>query len=252
MLQDPEHASVRPQIIGHLGTLLSAHLSLSSADSKSLALIKDELISILASASQAPTTAIAALHVLAVVCRVPHFLSAQEKSFVVSCFNDNLKPDSDPEVAASALVELSNISDIVSRETCERTLPQLFSQLPDTIPSNTRYTTALNALAQLCTPTELFESLVIRVLGRLDQAAILNEDLAALYCHHLLVTLRNVVMKKLNLQHPDLTQTRHKLLPRLFGLFLRSDITDGCWKNPRLCLDASDVITLLVQSMATE
>lgn len=251
-LQDPEHASVRPNILNHLSELLEAVAARASTPSDALqplVAIKAELISIFASASQVPATAVPGLHALTTACKVSGLCTAQDRSFIISCFNQHLTPTADSTVTAAALSELSSMATITAREICDQTLPQLYGQLPDALPSNTEYISTLNALGQLCTPAGLFESLVIRSLTRLDHATSRAEDAAALYAHHLLVTLRVVANRKLQRGDPDLSKASSKLVSRLFGLFIRGESHEGCWKDSRLVFDASEIVALLVRTM---
>lgn len=252
MMQEGDHASVRPDILNHIGGLLEATLHAPSTTARPLEPLKDELVSILASASQAPTTATPALQTLATLCRVDGLLTAEDRLFIISCFNDQLKPDSDPAVTTAALSHLTAVTGRLSREICDRTLPQLYAQLPDAPPSDTAYISALNALAQLCTPSELYESLVIRVLGRLEQTTPQADPASALYSHHLLTTLKVVTQKKASRQDLDLSRARTKLVPKLFSLFIRPDSEAGCWKDDRLVLDSSETLSLLVKTMSAQ
>lgn len=252
MLQDSDHASVRPNLLSHLAELLDAVSKRNHSSAKAIAPLtetKDELVSILASASQVPATAVAGLHALATLCKVDGLLSPQGRSFIISCFNEYLKPGSDATVTAAALAELSSMSTISSREICEQTLPQLYSQLPDALPEDMQYISTLNALGQLCTPAALYESLIIRSMTRLDHATSQDEQSAALYSHNLLVTLRLVTSRKLQRGDSDLSKASSKITARLFGLFIRGEAQQGCWKDSRLVFDASEIIALLVRTM---
>jgi DNA repair/transcription protein MET18/MMS19 len=152
----------------------------------------------------------------------------------------------------------------------EQTLPLLFSSLPDRAPSKDDtlarhvYRKTLSQLQVICHQAELFETLVIRVLARLDLLCSAANDLptedleaTAAYAHSLLHSIAQVLVIKLDEHHPDVPKHIERLVPCLFNLFIASSFSDKeagqlAASEPRLISVAGRIITMVIQSVPTQ
>lgn len=120
------------------------------------------------------------------------------------------------------------------------TLPLLFHQLPDQAPATSnslareKYRSILASLSELCTQVSLFETLVIRVITKLEllsdappvtatsegSEADSTEDArecVIAYAWDLVNTLSTVIDSKLAAKHTDVIKYFDQIVPRLYG-----------------------------------
>jgi DNA repair/transcription protein MET18/MMS19 len=166
----------------------------------------------------------------------------------------------------AALDLLSTISATSSQRVEELTLPSLFSALPDSAPSRDadveRQKTwrTLSFLGRLCRPATLFDTLVIRILAKVDLIMVAlpaahDREPGVAYIHALLHTLRTVLDVKVKRGDPDVAKHMLKLVPHLYRLFILSVLDDQTASNlapePRLVDVTSNIIGLIVQASPT-
>lgn len=252
-LRNPEQASQRSAIIGHLASLLSSLRTLPTPDLSAFDEDKDELVSLLASFSRVEASRAASLQCLVHMSHLPDFLLDVEKAFVVSCFNELLKT---PEIAENAsethiiLSGLVQLIDCLPREVERSTLPILFAQLPETAsPTDTSYKVALNLLARLCINPHLTEPFILRLMTRIEALALRPAD-QVFYTHHLLFALLATLRAKVGAGHSDLPKYADGLIGRLFALFLcdaegKSLVRD----DARIADEAGQLVGVLVFSL---
>ncbi|GAA5820973.1 hypothetical protein JCM3770_006154 [Rhodotorula araucariae] len=278
LYKDQDQITLRPSVLAHIGTLLSSLSpadpdspastgpaiifpppSLSHADGASpLEPFRDDLLSLLPSATRALTCRLPALTGLSALLRVPAFLSPQETEYAVSAMNDVLaRPDGDEyyDAALDALVLVARSHPTLLERL---TLPALFGALPSAAPAegeSETYRRALEALAALCVCHDaLFALLSERLLERLETLLALpaaGERGAALYAHHALATLRAVLNEKVRRGDADVGKYVEALVPRLLALFilptLRKEGEKVVAEDVRLLVDAGRVVNLVVQ-----
>ncbi|KAK4702028.1 DNA repair/transcription protein MET18/MMS19, partial [Phenoliferia sp. Uapishka_3] len=282
LYKNPDEVALRPSLLVHLSTILfslspspsppspstppplfipSSKISHTNSQSP-LEPFRDDLISVLTSATRSPTSRPAALEGLVNLIKIPGFLTSQEIAFGVSSINDVLtNPDNEEqyEAALDGLVEISKIHPGVIEGS---TLPILFGKLPEEAPGsgtkeNGEYRKALEGLAALCVHPELFEGLAGRVLERVEKLVGSSpggegeRSTAALYAHHLLSTLRAVLKAKAGKGDMDVGECLETVVPRLFGMFVRPTLeemeVEVVAKDERLLVDAGMVITVIAQ-----
>jgi len=127
----------------------------------------------------------------------------------------------------------------------ETTLPLLFSQLPDgAVPATSaaRAARALATLRTLCIAPVLFETLVIRLLVRLE----LCEDIW--YALAMLGTLQSVLQSKIDEGHVDVAKYVESLVPKLYELVG----TKGLFGDVKLVEAAAAVVTLVARTLTAE
>lgn len=151
----------------------------------------------------------------------------------------------------------------------EQTLPLLFSSLPDQAPSQNaateraKYWRVLSALTTLCTQSELFETLVIRLTTKLDlvcvPAAINDTDAepSAAYAHSILQTLQKTLAVKVDEGHADVPKYIERLVPRMFNLLIYSAVVPegGTYMpatHPRVISVAGQIIGLVAQVLSVQ
>lgn len=295
MYKNQDDIALRPSLLSHLATLLASlsEPDLVSADpdepppprelsvpptfrhddgQSPLEPHRDDLLSILTGSTRALTCRLPALAGLLALVRVPEFLTPSEVDFSISSINEVLtSPDGDEyyDAALDALVVLARRHP----QAIERlTLPLLLATLPTSplpMPGSAEsdeYRRALEALAALCVPPDLFEILALRLSARLDESLAFIATpssaeyiAAALYSHHLLATLRAVVQEKVKQGHVDVPKYAEGFAPRLCSMFILpttfNEYADGSRSvalDPRLVLDAGRVVNLVVQRVDPE
>ncbi len=126
------------------------------------------------------------------------------------------------------------------------TLPLLFHNLPDGAPPQSakaardRYRSVLDSLSRLCIQPALFQSLVIRIVSKLDLLSPSPETSAdsdidtsatevrecnVAYAWDLLDCLATVIDAKLESKHVDVIKYFNQIIPRLFGLAVNAAMT---------------------------
>ena len=161
---------------------------------------------------------------------------------------------------------LSNISDINTRHVQEQILPFLFSSLPDRAPprmastQRLQYWRNLSALSKLCVQPELFETMVERLLIKLDLicmpksmtvVADSEPELAAAYAHSILIAFVIALETKVKLKHLDIPKYIDRLVFPLFNFFVYSSIgpENMVATNSRVIKAAGRIVTLVVQTL---
>lgn len=306
LYKDQDQITLRPSVLSHLATLLSSlsppdespspsastiptilfpppallsHDSNSSSPSP-LEPFRDDLLSLLPSATRALTCRLAALSALSALLRVPHFLSGDELEYCVSAMNDVLALPLDGDEYYDAALDAVVLVAASHPALVERlVLPGLFAALPAGAPSSLSssshgaeadrdaYRRALEALAALavCHPA-LFELVAVRLSARLEALVALPADsdggsasegqAAALYAHHVLTTLRAVLGDKVRRGDADVPRYVERFVPGLLGMFLLPTTLEGRGKtvaeDVRLLVDAGRVVNLVLQRVDVE
>jgi DNA repair/transcription protein MET18/MMS19 len=125
------------------------------------------------------------------------------------------------------------------------TLPLLFGLLPDgKVPSDDagKAARALSTLRTLCVAPVLFETLVIRLLVRLE----LCEDL--LYALAMLGTLQGVLQAKVDAGHVDVAKYVDSLVPKLLDLAAAQPL----FADLKLLDTTGGIITLVARTLTIE
>ncbi|KAM0750891.1 hypothetical protein T439DRAFT_325940 [Meredithblackwellia eburnea MCA 4105] len=289
--KNPDEVALRPSILLHLSTLLSSLSTpparcplsppatyptptLTHADGKSpLEPVRDDLLSLLTSATRDPSTRIAGLASLVALIKVPSFLTPAEVAFGVSAINDVLSvadPGSNEDEYEAALEGLVGLAPLHPKQVEGSTLPLLFAKLPPSgkgvrkgSKEDAGYRRALEALAELCLHPSLFEILMLRVLARLEgvleeeQEEGEREGRQTIYAHHLLATLISVLAVKTERGDDDLPKYLDKFVPRLCAAFLVPTTVEGGERrvvamDERLLADAGKVLNKIVQRVDVE
>lgn len=149
--------------------------------------------------------------------------------------------------------------------------------LPEQVPSRdaqserTGYWRALCALSKLCAHPTLFETLVIRLIAKLQLLCSLSvspgvspggttraeeAECNAAYAHALLLTLANTLSMKVTKARPDPDVPKYvdQLLPHLFHLFLEAAVTSErqILEDQRLLRVGARIVTLVVEALSVE
>jgi len=121
----------------------------------------------------------------------------------------------------------------------------------------------LSTLAKLCTQAELFESLVIRLMTKLDLLCFLSSDQTAAisidpeptaaYAHMILKALNQALASKVAMKHLDIAKYIDRLVPNIFNIFVSSVFLSEAQikiaTEPRLIEVAGQIINLVVQAV---
>jgi DNA repair/transcription protein MET18/MMS19 len=160
---------------------------------------------------------------------------------------------------------LKAASDCAPRIIAEQTLPLLFASLPDSAPrreaiaDRERCWQTLSVLRKLCIQQALFESMVVRLMTKLDLLCFPSGDVGSdlepfqAYAHMILKTLEQTLETKLKAKHSDIAKYIDSLVPRIFNIFVASALSTDKRKmiasDPRLLRVSGGIITLVVQSL---
>ncbi|CCM00251.1 uncharacterized protein FIBRA_02280 [Fibroporia radiculosa] len=279
---DPDEMTNRGPILRLLADFIVASRDSMSKDSEVLPAeddvpllsYKDEVLGILTVGLKTPSSAQPALDGLKGMVTTRGLLTDEEIGFVVHNVNELLQKEGEEsdEVSDYALNLLTVISDFASNHVSQTTLPLLFSSLPDRAPprdaqpERLKYWRTLASLTRLCKQPDLFETLVVRLLTKLDLVCVppttaVNElesdtEPSAAYAHSLLRTISDVLAAKVDAGHSDVMKFIDRLVPRLYNLFiysaLMSDSTCMVATDPRLISVTAHIITLVVQTLTAQ
>jgi DNA repair/transcription protein MET18/MMS19 len=149
----------------------------------------------------------------------------------------------------------------------EQTIPFLLSTLPDqslfhmATVERTKCCRTLSALGVLCVQSDLYETLVVRLIAKLDLLCLpvlsasegSSIEAKAAYAHAILATLFKTLTVKIASHHTDILKHGNSLIPALYGLLLGSALASGSHTigtDQRLIHTAARIITLMVQVQA--
>ncbi|EPT02988.1 hypothetical protein FOMPIDRAFT_1142982 [Fomitopsis schrenkii] len=235
-----------------------------------LAPYKDEVLGVLTVGLTARSSAQSALDGLKALVTTRGLLTDEELGFVVHKVNELLQDgqEENEDISDAALDLLTTISVSAPRHVSETTLPLFFGSLPDHAPARDdqaarlKYWRTLSSLATLCKQSDLFETLVVRLLTKLDlvcdsaPAASGDIEPSAAYAHSILRTIADVLEAKIKLGHADVVKYIDRLVPRVYNLFIYSAlVSEGALlvaTEPRLVAVAARVITLVVQTLSAQ
>jgi DNA repair/transcription protein MET18/MMS19 len=277
IFRDPDEAPNRRSLLIHLAAFVNAARQSTLAKEFQLPLIesyKDEVLGAFTTGLKA-SAALPSLEGLESMVMTPGLLTDEEMGYVVHSVNDMLSPffspsDTPPETDLSdettdgALALLTTVASSSSgiKHVEALTLPMLFLALPD-VPykreeevGRQRAWRVLEFLSKLCVASTLFDTLVVRLLAKVDLS--LSDSLeqeireaGVAYAHAAMHTLATVLEKKVAAKHADVSKHIHKLVPHLYGLFVASSLSpDTAWSvanEDRLVSVAGRIVGLVVQ-----
>ena len=133
------------------------------------------------------------------------------------------------------------------------TLPLLFHTLPDASPpisdnvSRDKYRSILHSLSELCVLPALFETLVVRILNKLETVSLVpitnaeQRECEIAYSYDLLDCLYGVIGQKIEGKHMDITKHFDTIIPRLTTLAVQGSMAkigapagSSIWGDKRL------------------
>ncbi len=166
-----------------------------------------------------------ALNGLLRLCRLRDFLEDSEIGMVVQYFDEIVLLEEShgrDELKSKAIQSLVDLSKIRSRLIMEITFPAFMAQLPDTDnDEQMQYLTTLEGLAELSVEKEIFETLLRRLLNKLD--VVLKTTSSPAYPSAILSTLFYVLRKRDLKLDPKLESYYEKIA----GLVKRTALAAG-------------------------
>lgn len=223
---------------------------------RSIEVYRDELISILTSGldNPSPTVKTPALHGLLQLTHIPGFLTVEEIAYAVQRINPLLIHVQTDELRDEAIKGLSAISLLAAKPVEEITLPLLFGKLPDYAPTldapelRLQYSQILTSLAALCVSPSLFETLVRRILAKLDylcdesspmdenntDSESIRHECNVAYAYALLDCLLKTLKQKVTGKHVDVPKYFDQIVPRIFSICVAGAHPSG----PSIAADA--------------
>ncbi|KAG0699928.1 RNAPII transcription regulator C-terminal-domain-containing protein, partial [Suillus ampliporus] len=273
---DPDEVSNRASVVVLLTELIdasrgdAAHASTpqsSNPSSSPLTPSKDALLGLLIVSLKAPATCLPALHGLTALVRTPKLVADDELGYIVLEVSEllNKEPDEVRVFSTDTLALLSVIAGIAPHHLSSQTLPILFSSLPDVTPSRDAttqrafYWRTLSALSTLCVQPQLFETLVVRLIAKLDllcaisPTRTIDQESTAAYAHAILTALANTLDAKVSSKDADVPKYADKLLPHIFRLYLDAALASSeavaVAADPRLLQVGARIIRLVSQTL---
>ncbi|KAH9930313.1 ARM repeat-containing protein [Fomitopsis serialis] len=221
-----------------------------------LAPYKDEVLGVLTVGLNAGSSAQPALDGLKALVTTRGLLADEELGFVVHKVNELLQDgqEENEDISDSALDLLTTISVSAPRHLFADRAPARDAQA-----ERLKYWRTLASLTKLCKQPDLFETLVVRLLTKLDlicDDSDTDREPNAAYAHSILRTIVDVLDAKVELGHADVIKYIDRLVPRLYNLFIYSALmSNGTYlvaTDPRLVSVAAQVITLVVQTLSAQ
>ncbi|TXT13309.1 hypothetical protein VHUM_00676 [Vanrija humicola] len=206
------------------------------------------------------------------LAEIPGFWGRQEVEEIVQLMDDLLLNDRDEEIQRAVLDGLKTIAEKHADVVQSVTLPLLFHALPEQAPAESdydgreKYRAILSSLAELCVLPSLFETLVVRIITKLDllsspgagaEPTASERETTAAYAWDLLNTLRVVLDQKLAAKHADVARHYSQIVPRLFGLVVsaalpRTDSADPLFRDHRLLVVVASIAEALFWEQSEE
>ena len=186
---------------------------------------------------------VVALKALVKLCLLRRYLQNNEIGMAVQYFDEIVLAE-DPsgkddlkKEAIQALVELSKIKpDLIMNIT----FPAFMAKLPDSSPANNQdYLITLEGLAQLSVEKFVSDTLVRRLLNRLD--VVLQNDGSSAYPQAILSTLHYVLSQRDLPQDPNLQSYHEKLVVGLISRVMLASID----QNPTTALNEDSTLEIL-------
>ncbi|KAG1876711.1 ARM repeat-containing protein [Suillus subalutaceus] len=273
---DPDEVSNRASVVMLLTDLIEAcrgdatHSSISQSShstSSPLTTSKDALLGLLIVSLKAPATCLPALHGLTALVRTPKLVADDELGYIVLEVSELLRkePDEVEDVTTDTLTLLSAIAGIAPHHLSSQTLPILISFLPDVTPSRDAttqrafYWRALSSLSALCVQPQLFETLVVRLIAKLDllcaisPTRTIDQESTTAYAHAILTALANTLDVKVSSKDVDVPKYAEQLLPHIFRLYLDAALASSevvaVAADPRLLQVGARIIRLVSQTL---
>jgi DNA repair/transcription protein MET18/MMS19 len=273
---DPDEVSNRASVVMLLTELIEAcwgdatHASISQSSHSALSPLtdsKDALLGLLIVSLKAPATCLPALHGLTALVRTPKLVADDELGYIVLEVSELLRkePDEVEDVTTDTLALLSAIAGIAPHHLLSQALPILFSFLPDVTPPRDAitqrafYWRALSSLSAICVQPQLFETLVVRLIAKLDilcaisQTRTIDQESTTAYAHAILTALANTLDIKVSLKDVDVPKYAEQLLPRMFRLYLDAALASSevvaVAADPRLLQVGARIIRLVSQTL---
>lgn len=272
-----EEPSVRPSILVALSAILEARRiagwDVTDENADPIFTHKDALLSrLVASIRDASTTSasIKALHQLLFY----QLLTKDELSYVIHNLTDSLikARTAEDDITSDILAILVTLSNSSPKLVEDITLQALFALLPDLPPSKDNIEAqdvcihVLAALEVLCVQPDLFGSLVVRLLTRIEllvnrrvaEPDVIVEELnsSVAYVHAMFRTIYATLERKVERKDLDLAKYIERFVPRLYYLFLEPILISGRSKpvaeSDALIGDGAKIIALIVASLNHE
>ncbi|KAG1780953.1 Dos2-interacting transcription regulator of RNA-Pol-II-domain-containing protein [Suillus placidus] len=273
---DPDEVSNRASVVMLLTELIEAcrgdatHAPISQSSHSSLSPLtasKDALLGLLIVSLKTPATCLPALHGLTALVRTPTLVADDELGYIVLEVSELLRkePDEVEDVTTDTLALLSAIAGIAPHHLSSQMLPILFSFLPDVTPSRDAtaqrafYWRALSSLSALCVQPQLFETLVVRLIAKLDLLCAISptrtfdQESTTAYAHAILTALTNTLDVKVSSKDVDVPKYAELLLPHMFRLYLDAALASSevmaVAADPRLLQVGAKIIRLVNQTL---
>ncbi|KAI9717865.1 MAG: hypothetical protein M1812_004392 [Candelaria pacifica] len=185
---------------------------------------------LMSTAKEEVSLRVAALNGLLRLCRLRGFFEDSEIGMVVQYFDEIVLLEEShgrDELKTKAIQALVELSRVKSRLIMDITFPAFMAQLPDTDHNEQKqYLTILEGLAELSVEKEIFETLLRRLLNKLD--VVLKNTSSPAYPSAILSTLL-FVLRKRDLNLDPKVETYYE---KIADLIRRTTLSIGASNNP--------------------
>lgn len=260
ILDETKEPNRRASLLEVLGSILEAaevnNAAKPSSETSSLAPMKADLLQQITRSLVGPEVREFEMRKVALLCSVKLFstrnlLTDGERRIVIQHVSD-LLIDGGPEVANEALSALTRISALKPDLILECTFPVLLAKLPSDIHDGLEesekrdFKTILNYLAKLSEHRVVFDTLIVRVLSRLDNE-ISSGTQSPLYSLQLLLTLRQAMRHLVGDSSRQHAELYPKLVPQIFERSIKN--IDSVMSQPEALEISAEIVNLACRSL---
>lgn len=192
----------------------------------------------------------AALNGLVKLSQVSKLLDDKEFRKIIGYLND-LVIEEEGEVSDEALVALAKFSQARPDLILEDTFPVLLAKLPDhEVPGDLKITRAmLHALAMLADEKVIFDTLIIRLLSRLDSSLAMDPQ-DTVYPLQLVSTILDVLRRYAAEPSKDESAFFNKLVPQIFQRTIKQ--LDSVLASPTILQVTGEIVNICTRSCDLE
>ncbi|EFR02147.1 hypothetical protein MGYG_05149 [Nannizzia gypsea CBS 118893] len=209
--------------------------------------------SLMGSAEDETSFRLSALKGLTELSLLPNFLEDNEIGLFVQYFNDILlreRTSAQEELHRETINALAKMSKNKPQLIIDITFPAILATLPDTVNGNDEtYLHSLDSLARISTEKEVFNTLVRRLLSKLDVVTSSTDGSSSTYTAAILTTILYAMEHRQDLENdPNLNFYYEKIVRSLCRCIAKASTTgDSALNHPRVLDALGRLCNLIIQ-----